>query len=308
MIKIEPWSVLATWPYDSTNLQEGMLSTLAFRQHVIRLVKSVASSRSLLYFTMMKLHPSNLTIMLSMLCLILPAVLIAQTTGDAPPNAAEQHPKPDSGSSNYYLDEFNWLMEDQKGNTGQVATDQTFGSVTIGTQTWASVNLNVSTFRNGDHIDEMRDAIDWRLNSLSPAWCHYDNDPSNGERYGKLYNTAAINDRRGLAPEGWHIPTEDEWNTLLNYLGKEAFNKLKSTDNWKDGKNGSNESRFAALPTGCRDKNGAFQFGSENAYWWSATNDPSGSGNMAFFIRYYMLVVDEDAFDNYGFSVRCIKD
>ncbi len=106
-------------------------------------------------------------------------------------------------------------------------------TVTIGSQVWASTNLNVSTYRNGDIIPQVQDRNIW-TSLTTGAWCYYDNDPSNGTKYGKLYNWYAVNDPRGLAPKGYHIPTNAEWTTLTDYLGGKdvAGTKLKSAKGW----------------------------------------------------------------------------
>jgi uncharacterized protein (TIGR02145 family) len=227
-------------------------------------------------------------------------------------NLIAQDTKPDESdtSRSTYMKEFDFIFNDNQldGNNNPSESTENFKTVTIGNQIWMAENLNVTTFRNGDAITEVTDKMDWWLGGTSPAWCFYNNDADNGQKYGRLYNLAAINDTRGLAPAGWHIATEAEWKVLLNTLGDEAFKKLKSTDSWKEGNNGSNESKFAALPGGCRDNHGEFKALTETAYWWSLSKSISGDGGMAFFIRYYMYAVDNDVFDNYGFSVRCVKD
>lgn len=110
----------------------------------------------------------------------------------------------------------------------------TFKSVTIGKQEWMSENLNVSTFRNGDPIPEAKTNEEWKNagENMQPAWCYYDNDPKNGAKYGKLYNWFAVNDSRGLAPEGWHVPTYEDWETLKKNLGENLAKKMKSTNGW----------------------------------------------------------------------------
>ena len=106
---------------------------------------------------------------------------------------------------------------------GQVQT------VTIGTQVWTTKNLDVSTFRNGEIIPEAKTNIEWEAagDNKQPAWCYYDNNPANGTKYGKLYNWYAVNDPRGLAPEGWHVPTDKEWKVLKETLGGSIRNQLK---------------------------------------------------------------------------------
>jgi len=119
--------------------------------------------------------------------------------------------------------------------TGSTIFSQT---VTIGTQVWMTKNLDVATFRNGDPIPEAKTSDEWLEagENEQPAWCYYDNDPANGEKYGKLYNWYAVNDSRGLAPDGYHIPSEAEWTILIIYLGGgwwEAGKKMKSIPIYK---------------------------------------------------------------------------
>jgi len=90
--------------------------------------------------------------------------------------------------------------------------------IKIGTQTWTSKNLDVTTYRNGDVIPEVKDANAW-ANLTTGAWCYYENESDNGTSYGKLYNWYAVNDPRGLAPTGYHIPGGGEWTILTTYLG-----------------------------------------------------------------------------------------
>jgi uncharacterized protein (TIGR02145 family) len=93
--------------------------------------------------------------------------------------------------------------------------------VRIGEQIWMAKNLNVSTFRKGDPIPEVKSEDDWEnaAKNHQPAWCYYDNEPKNGAVYGKLYNWYAVSDPRGLAPNGWHIPSDEEWTDLHLALG-----------------------------------------------------------------------------------------
>ena len=139
-------------------------------------------------------------------------------------------------------------------------------TITIGTQVWMTKNLDVATFRNGDPIPQAKTNEEWEKagENQQPAWCYYDNDPANGAKYGKLYNWYAVNDSRGLAPSGYHIPSDAEWTILTDFLGGEkvAGTKMKSTDFWADYEgnsgNGTNESGFSGLPGGYRYFNGTF--------------------------------------------------
>jgi uncharacterized protein (TIGR02145 family) len=138
-----------------------------------------------------------------------------------------------------------------------------------------AVNLDVDHFRNGDRIPEAKTKEEWKYAGERglPAWCYYDNDPANGRVYGKLYNIYAVNDPRGLAPEGWHMTSDREWDVLMDYLfGTEvAGGKLKETGttHWQSPNHGAtNESSFSALPGGYRVSDGAFYDLGIRAIFW----------------------------------------
>ena len=97
--------------------------------------------------------------------------------------------------------------------------------IKIGTQTWCNKNLEVSKFRNSDAIPLAKTYAEWELAGQNgqPAWCYYENKAENGTTYGKLYNFYAVNDPRGLAPNGYHIPTDEEWTILTDYLGGDSI-------------------------------------------------------------------------------------
>ena len=117
--------------------------------------------------------------------------------------------------------------------------------IKIGQQVWTAENLNVDKFRNGDPIPEAKTDEEWENagNNKQAAWCYFDNDPSNGIKYGKLYNWYAVNDPRGLAPLGCHIPSDQEWTDLTTYLGGEeqAGAKMKSKEGLNYNSNGTNQ-------------------------------------------------------------------
>jgi len=95
-------------------------------------------------------------------------------------------------------------------------------TIQIGTQRWQAKNHDVAFYKNGDPIPQVRDAAVWGALTTG-AWCYYNNDSTLSTRYGKLYNWYAVNDARGLAPQGWHIPTDAEWTTLGTTLGGDAI-------------------------------------------------------------------------------------
>ena len=120
------------------------------------------------------------------------------------------------------------------------------GQVKIGEQIWMTSNLNTSKFQNGDPIYEAKTKAQWIKASEEgkPAWCYFQNNPQNGVIYGKLYNWYAVNDPRGIAPKGWHIPTNNEWNELISFLEKDIrdVNKaLKTKIGWKQYETGGKE-------------------------------------------------------------------
>jgi uncharacterized protein (TIGR02145 family) len=107
-------------------------------------------------------------------------------------------------------------------------------TVSIGSQVWMTKNLDVDKFRNGDPILEAKTVQDWvkAVENKQPAWCYYDNNPANGTKYGKLYNWYAVNDPRGIAPVGYHVPSDAEWTKLKDFLGSDAGIKMKNASGW----------------------------------------------------------------------------
>ena len=167
-------------------------------------------------------------------------------------------------------------------------------------------NLNVSKYRNGDAIPQVQDADAWS-NLTTGAWCYYDNKKSYGTKYGKLYNWYAVNDPRGLAPKGYHIPTDEEWTILTDNLGDEAGTKMKSTTGWEYG-NGTNTSGFAGLPGGYRYSNGNFFNIGAIGNWWSSS-ESYAYGAWSRYLGNNNGNVNRYNYDkHYGFSVRCLRD
>jgi len=123
-----------------------------------------------------------------------------------------------------------------------------------------------------------------------------------------------VNDPRGLAPEGWKIPSDEEWSRLVDFLGGEsvAGTKMKSTDFWADyeGKsgNGTNESGFSGLPGGCRSSNGTFYVIGKFGNWWSST-EYSTDRAWGRLLGYGNGTVGRGNVNKgNGFSVRCLRD
>ncbi len=222
-----------------------------------------------------------------------------------------------------------------------------FKTVKIGGQVWMAENLNVSTFRNGDPIPQARTEEEWKKlgENKQAAWCYYDYDPANGKKYGKLYNYYATRDSKGLAPNGWHIPKDSEWETLLNHLDLDEGKKMKSKSGWNTWKsditcsncknwnaeyrsktachvckdtrvngkktnsgNGTNSSGFSGLPGGFSNPYVGSKIG-EKGMWWSSSYDRNGRA-VYFGLRYeYDFCESRPVYNlQWGYSVRCIKD
>ena len=185
--------------------------------------------------------------------------------------------------------------------------------VKLGAQIWMTANLDVAKFRNGDLIVEAKTAQEWEKAGAdgTPAWCYLDNDATLGKKYGKLYNWHAVMDPRGLAPTGWHVPTIEEWQTLVSNLGgaQSAALKLKNSTCWPTGENGTNESGFFAMPAGLRYAGGAaFSGQGYDTRWYTSSRHTDGGG--------YWISIAAVAYWDYflpenkpsGYSVRCVKD
>lgn len=196
--------------------------------------------------------------------------------------------------------------------TGCGGGKQSDSTVVIGEQEWMKSNLNVTLFRNGDTIPHAGSDEEWRSAGElgQPAWCYYNNDPSNDKEHGKLYNWYAVNDWRGLAPEGWSIPSYSDLMILGEHLGgvKEAGKKMKVKELWGRMAGGTNESGFSGKAGGSRDYEGVFST-SATGYWWTS-DELSGFPKSAW---HFSLSPGNDALysspldKRYGFSVRCLK-
>jgi len=198
------------------------------------------------------------------------------------------------------------LLKDIDGNE--------YDTLKIGNQYWMKQNLKTAHYRNGELIPLVTDNAAW--NSLSTgAWCWYNNDSATyAASYGKLYNWYAVTDPRGLAPEGWHVPADTEWSTLVTFLGGDpaAGGKMKEAGNAhlvSPNTDATNSSRFTGLPGHFRPFHGQFygDFGTIG-YWWSTTFDGSAG---AYCIQLVYNLGESrlnDANGRYGFSVRCLKN
>ena len=187
-------------------------------------------------------------------------------------------------------------------------------TTTIGTQTWTTSNLNVAHFRNGDAIPEVTTNEQWQQawNEGTPAWCYYEYNEANGVKYGKLYNWYAITDLRGLAPKGWHIPRITEWDTLINYLGKDqVFGKIVDKAGWIKGlSKTSNASELSILAGGMRSMTGFGGIDTETHLWAYPKDVKNYSNALIIMIGINSAPGIDKAYgmEKDGMYVRCVKD
>ena len=176
---------------------------------------------------------------------------------------------------------------------------------------WTRVNYTGTTFRNGDPIPQVTNNAAWAA-LTTPAWCHYNNDPANDAIYGKLYNWYAVNDPRGFAPEGYRVPTDQDWTDLSNCLGDSstAGGKMKSTSSLWTAPNigATNESKFNALPGGSRRILGTFEAIGNSGVWWSLTEFDATRAIYRMIISNNENLFGGSVNKKSGFSVRLIKE
>jgi uncharacterized protein (TIGR02145 family) len=219
----------------------------------------------------------------------------------------------DDGSCAYY--------QDYDGNYYQ--------AILIGEQLWMAEDLKTTHYNNGDPIPTGFTNSEWTNldDTETGAYAIYNNDPTNAETYGNLYNWYAVSDDRGVCPEGFHMPTDEEWMQLEMYLGmsyEEAHDSgYRGTDQgsqlagnanlWSSGGLVSNpafgSSGFLALPGGYRNYgNGSFYTVGNYGFFWSSSeyhNSHAWSRNL-----YYnnSEVNRANYYKRLGFSVRCLGD
>jgi len=199
--------------------------------------------------------------------------------------------------------------------TTAAATDidgNVYNSVAIASQVWLQENLSVLHYRNGDPIQNVTNNTQW-ANLTTGAYCWYMNDEIQyKDTYGALYNYYTVADARNICPEGWRIPTQSDWNTLLLFFGGSsvAGGKLKEagTADWYAPNDGAtDESNFLALPGGDRVPSGPFEVIRQTAEFWTSTELNISTASV-YFLGFEAGGLYNNPFDKkYGLSVRCIK-
>jgi uncharacterized protein (TIGR02145 family) len=205
-------------------------------------------------------------------------------------------------------------LPEYSGNTVTDIDGNIYHTVTIGTQTWMVENLKTKRYNDGTDIHLIADSATWVTDTIGGfAW--YNNDETGYKTpYGALYNWYTVNTGI-LCPTGWHVPSDNDWTILSDYLGGEtvAGGKLKEagTLHWSSPNTGAdNSTGFTALPGGSRYyKDASFNRNGLDGYWWSSTaynNDQAWGRNIGFFYGYFYRNLAWDK--QWGLSVRCLKD
>jgi len=183
--------------------------------------------------------------------------------------------------------------------------------VEIGNQCWTKENLKTTRYSDGSVIPNSTDSIVW-ASPVTGAWANYDNSPVNDSIYGKLYNWYTVADPRNVCPTGWHIPTDDEWTILTDFLGGEivAGRKMKTITGWlAPNALATNESGFSFLPGGYRYFYfGSFSYISQRGWLWSSS-ESSSTNAWTRVLWYYDEAANRGEVDKQiGQSVRCLRD
>jgi|Laugresu1bdmlbsd_1035121.scaffolds.fasta_scaffold00748_5 uncharacterized protein (TIGR02145 family) len=206
-----------------------------------------------------------------------------------------------------------------------------YKTIKIGDQVWMAENLRVTHYNTGttqqDEIPLVSDPGDWENFGFlaTGAYCYFDNDPANLAKYGALYNWYAVNTGK-LAPAGWHVPTDADWQKLQDFLIANGYNYDGTTSGNKIGKSlaintgwdadatvgnvgndqaSNNKSKFSALPAGYRSPLGSFGLIGYGAYWWSYNNAAKSNWGIE---AIGMNLASGFGGANLGLSIRCVKD
>ncbi len=199
------------------------------------------------------------------------------------------------------LETDNELVTDIDGNV--------YETVKIGEQVWFMSNLKTTKYNDGVPVSNIVDNFEWEHTNTG-AYCWQNNLVEYKTLYGALYNWYAVRTDK-LCPAGWHIPTDSEWSTLVNYLGGSglAGGKLKSQSSWESpNKGATNSTGFTGLPGGQRNGNGAFGNIKIRGTFWSSTENVSGKAWLRYLSFSSPDCYHRDYYKIYGLSVRCIKD
>jgi uncharacterized protein (TIGR02145 family) len=214
----------------------------------------------------------------------------------------------------YQVESMNNILLDA-GYTGTVMDidGNIYKTVKIGQQVWMAENLKTTTYVNGDTISDGTGAGDITIQTEPKYWFVNNDDLNNVSTYGRLYTSYTVTDSRNICPDGWHVPTDAEWTTLIDYISNSGFDglegrALKSTSGWQENGNGIDIYGFTALPGGSRDNIGNFSSVGSIGGWWSATENDTDTawGRMMNYMINSVLKFSSPKWS--GFSVRCVRD
>ena len=197
-------------------------------------------------------------------------------------------------------------VEDSDGNVCQ--------TIGIGAQVWMAENLKTTRYSNGDSIGTTIPAS-MELSEDLPhkfQWAYGGNE-TNVAFYGRLYTWYAATDSRNVCPAGWHVFSDQDWSTLLIYLGDsgDTGGKLKEagTTHWQSPNTGAtNETGFSALPGGGRNGKGVFYRLGSGGFWWSSSGPPGTLASYRAMNFEDSMAYNYSIYKYYGLSVRCLKD
>ena len=191
------------------------------------------------------------------------------------------------------------------------ADGYTYKTVIIGEQEWFAENLRTTKYSDGTSIPNVTNDTEWTNNTIG-AWCHYDNDSDYESTYGKLYNWYAVETGK-LCPTGWHVPTDEEWTVLTDYLTANGHSgtegaPLKATSGWNANGNGTDYYGWNGLPGGWRSISGNFGYVGDVGSWWSSSESSSSNAWDRNLSDHGDDVGRNPDTNEEGGSVRCVKD
>jgi uncharacterized protein (TIGR02145 family) len=196
-----------------------------------------------------------------------------------------------------------------------------YKSVYIGNQLWQAENLRTTKFNDGTPVLMVDNQTNWfknfSTNTTTPMASVYNNDLTLKQSHGVLYNWYVIdalsNGNLKICPQGWHVPTDNDWKILEEYLGgsERAGGKMKEVGslNWVNpNTSATNESLFSALPSGYRLYNGNFSYKGNYGFYWSSTENGASHAYFRYLYNESARIIKNSIYKSSGFSIRCIKD
>lgn len=232
-------------------------------------------------------------------------IFLFQLSGCSKQEENDQNPTNGKTTAEFNPGKTYGSMTDQDGNI--------YKNITIGTETWMAENLRTTKYNDGTPIPNIIEGNQWDYLTTG-AYCNYNNTANLDTiaTYGCLYNWYAVNTGK-LCPSGWHVPDDEEWIALTNYLGGTniAGGKLKEsgTTHWTSPNvEATNETGFTALPGGDRISDGNFSDIGDIGYWWSTSETNENYTWSIVILNNLGEVFMFEGLKKMGFSVRCKKD